>query len=185
MIGKRGDAGRFAVLLETTRRRQPGLLPWLEKRPLKALELAERWPLLLDIVEWLQAHPSPAIYLRQVDIPGVHSKFIEAHRGVLAELFDCVLAPEPIDGGLGGVNQFNARYGFRDKPVRLRFRVLDAARSPLSVAGLSDITLDSDSFNKLSMPARPGIHHRKRNQLPGLAAAAGQRGDLRRRLRMG
>ena len=36
-------------------------------------------------------NPRPNIYLRQVDLPGLHTKFIEAHRGVLAELLDLAL----------------------------------------------------------------------------------------------
>ena len=35
---------------------------------------------LLDVVTWLRAHPRPGIYLRQVDLPGIHSKFIERHK---------------------------------------------------------------------------------------------------------
>ncbi len=43
---------------------------------------------------WLAPPPRPGIYLRQVDVPGVHTKLIEAHRGVLAELLDLALPPE-------------------------------------------------------------------------------------------
>jgi hypothetical protein len=60
LIGKRRDASRFGTLLELTRVRQPQLLAWLAKRPLRALELAEEWRRLLDIVAWLQAILAPA-----------------------------------------------------------------------------------------------------------------------------
>lgn len=150
ILGKRSDALRFHTLLDETRQRQPVLLNWLVKRPLKALELADRWSLLLDIVDWMQAHPRPGIYLRQVDIPSVNSKFIEAHRGILAELFDLSLPEEAIAPQATGVGQFSVRYGFKDKPARIRFRVLDASKSPLLGGGTPDITLDSDSFAKLS-----------------------------------
>lgn len=151
MLGKRNEAARFSALLDLTRQRQPVLLSWLAKRSLKALELAGHWPLLLDIVDWMQAHPRSGIYLRQVDIPGVHSKFIEAHRGVLTELFDISLPQDYIEPKASGVSQFAARYGFRDKPARIRFRVLDPSKSPLPG---EDITLDSHSFAKLPAFAR-------------------------------
>jgi hypothetical protein len=86
LIGKARDARAFDVLLAATRQRQPTLLPWLQRLPLRTLALADAWPRLLDVVTWLQAHPRPGIYLRQVDLGGIHSKFIEAQRGVLAEL---------------------------------------------------------------------------------------------------
>lgn len=160
-IGKQREAARFRGLIEVTRSRQPDLLEWLGRRPLRALELAGDWERLLDIVAWLQAHPRPGIYLRQVDIPGVHSKFIEAHRGVLSEWLDRTLPPESIDSASTGASRFNARYGFRDKPARIRFRMLDAdlqvffdVRETMREPCLPDITLDADSFAALSLPVQ-------------------------------
>jgi hypothetical protein len=151
LIGKRRDAARFAALIATTRQRQPLLLDWLAKRPLRALELADEWSRLLDIVGWLQAHPRPGVYLRQVDIAGVHTKFIEAHRGVLVELADRVLPPEAIDLTASGASQFAQRYGFRDKPLRIRFRLLDATPSPWAEA------LGLENAQQAPWPAAPGL----------------------------
>lgn len=149
LIGKLRDVARFNALIDATRKRQPQLLDWLAKRPMRALELVDEWSLLLDIVAWLQAHSRPGVYLRQVDIPGVHSKFIEAHRGVLIELLDIVLPPQAIDPTASGVSQFAKRYGFCDKPVRIRFRVLDPAHALLRGALVQDISLDAESFAQL------------------------------------
>ena len=154
LIGKRREAERFAELLVLTRARQPALLDWVGKRPLQAIELAPQWPRLLAVVDWLAAHPRPGIYLRQVDIPGVHSKFIEAHRGVLAELFDLALPAGAIAADRSGAGQFAARYGFLDKPNRIRFRVLDARLSLLPGPDLPDVTLDAASFGRLEVPVR-------------------------------
>ena len=149
LIGKRRDAARFTALTDVTRKRQPHTLGWLAKRPLRALELVDEWGRLLEIVAWLENHPRPDVYLRQVDIPGVHSKFIEAHRGVLVELLDMVLSPEAIDPSASGVSQFAKRYGFRDKPARIRFRVLDPDHALLPGGLIQDITLDAESFARL------------------------------------
>jgi hypothetical protein len=93
------------------------------------------------------------VYLRQVDVPGVDSKFIEAHRGVLSELLDLALPPEVVDASAAGLAQFARRYGFLDKPVRIRFRLLDAGVSVLpGCHALSDITLDTASFAALDLP---------------------------------
>ncbi len=149
LIGKRREVARFTELLDVTRGRQPRLLDWLAKRPMRALELVDEWSRLLEIVAWLQAHPRPGVYLRQVDIPGVHSKFIETHRGVLVELLDIVLPIEEIDSSASGASQFAKRYGFRDKPLRLRFRLLDPERAGLPWALGQDITLDAERFSRL------------------------------------
>jgi len=153
LVGRRREAQTFRETWEQTAAQRPALLPWLERRPLQALELAERWPRLCAVVDWIVAHPRPGVYLRQVDVPGVDSKFIEAHRGVLAELLDLALPPEAVDASAGGAAQFTRRYGFLDKPVRIRFRVLDPALALLPGAtGLADVTLDARSFSTLALP---------------------------------
>ncbi len=149
LIGKQREAARFNALIEQTRERQPALLDWLAKRPLRALELFDEWGGLLDIVAWLKAHPRPSVYLRQVDIVGVHSKFIEVHRGVLSELLDLTLPSEAINSSVSGVMQFATRYGFREKPLRIRFRILDRERKLLPTGGEQDMTLDVESFARL------------------------------------
>ena len=159
LIGKRREAKRFESLVAHTRAALPALLPWLQRRPLRALELDAAWPQLLDVVAWLQAHPRPGVYLRQVDLPGIHSKFIEAHAAVLAELLDCCLPADAIDAGATGVAHFARRYGFRDKPQRVRFRMLDPRQAVLvnrahgATAADHDITLTRDDFARLAPAA--------------------------------
>ncbi len=68
---------------------------------------------------WIDERQSPGMYLRQVDVPGVDTKFIEGHRGVLAELLDLQLTPDRIDANATGLA---ARYRFRRKPSYVRFR---------------------------------------------------------------
>jgi len=125
-IGKVRQAQHFEALWRQSATAQPALLAWLSRRPVQALELADCWDRLLDVIAWLQAHPRPAVYLRQVDVSGVDCEFIEAHRGVLAELLNLALLPENIEPDASGVAQFTRRFGFLDKPVRVRFRLLDA-----------------------------------------------------------
>ena len=52
-------------------------------------------------------------------MPGVDTKFIEHHRGVLGELLDLQLAPDRIDAD---ATDFAGRYRFRRKPGYVRFR---------------------------------------------------------------
>lgn len=151
LIGKRREVKRFMALVDGTRGRQPSLLGWLARRPLRALELAAEWSRLLDIVAWLQAHARPGVYLRQVDIAGVHSKFIEGQRGVLSELLDLALPAAAIDLSASGASQFARRYGFRDKPTRIRFRILDRRLALLPGDREQDFTLDADSFARLEL----------------------------------
>jgi len=141
LLGKSGEARTFRALLSIT---PPTLLPWAAAQPLRALALTEAWPLLLAFIAWMQAHPRPGIYLRQVDLPGIHSKFVESYRSVLAELLDLALPAEAINTAASGAAQFAARYGFLDKPLHVRLRLLD------SPAGDGDTTLTQARFAQLN-----------------------------------
>jgi hypothetical protein len=150
LIGKQKEARIFGQICALTATRQPKLLPWLNQRPLRAIELADIWEKLLAVTEWLLVHPRPGIYLRQMDISGVHTKFVEANRGVLGELLDLILPPDAIDTTATGNNQFNRRYGFLDKPERIRLRYLDSSCTPLAQFDKADLTLDAASFARLN-----------------------------------
>lgn len=153
-LGKRREWDRFSALVSATRQAHPALLSWLERRPMQALELADDWARLLAVVDWLVDHPRPSTYLRQVDLPGVHTKFIEAHRGVLAELLDLALPADAVDATKTGASQFAGRYGFLEKPIRIRFRVLDPEVQLVPGPDCPDITLDADSFSRLDVDVK-------------------------------
>lgn len=152
LTGRSEAADKFRELVRITGDRRPELLTWLAKRPLRALELAEEWPRLLLIVDWLIRHNRPGVYLRQIDLPGIHTKFIEARRGVLIELLDLVLPEDAVDETGRGVIGFCRRYGFLDKPLRVRFRVLDPDVNLLSAGSDLDITVTQETFSSLDVP---------------------------------
>ena len=74
----------------TTSDRAPRLLPWLTREPHKALALYDDWQRLLDVVDWFETRDPTPVYLQQIDLPGLHSKFIESHRGVLSSLLEII-----------------------------------------------------------------------------------------------
>lgn len=57
-------------------------------------------------------------------------------------------------GSKAGPTQFAARDGFLDKPLRIRFRVLNPTISVPAGTICPDITLDADSFSRLSLAVR-------------------------------
>jgi hypothetical protein len=150
LIGRRRDAHAFGLLLGLTRERQPALLAWLRTHPLRALALEDDWLRLLEVVGWMQSHPRPGIYLRQVDLPGIHSKFIETHRATLGQLLDLALPAQAIVASAGAVADFAGRYGFRVKSPRVRLRNLDPGRSLLGTETDEDLSVPAETFAQLS-----------------------------------
>lgn len=118
------------------------------------MALAAEWPRLLDVAAWLRTRPRPGVYLRQVDIPGVHSKLIETHRSVLSDLFDLALPPSAVQTEAIGLAGFCNRYGFREKPLRVRFRILDPELALIPEVTDQDITLTHETFARLTLPVR-------------------------------
>jgi hypothetical protein len=148
-IGKTGEATQFRQLCEEILKTSPELRPWLIRKPIQALAHAGVWPKLLAVITFLQAHPRPAIYLRQLDVAGVDTKFIEKHKKLLSELLDIVLPGAAIDQNFTGGAGFEQRYGFRAKPVQIRFRLLEAN---LHLGGLADLQIPVEDFARLQLP---------------------------------
>ena len=151
LIGKAQDAGRFDALARSTMETMPQLQGWLARKPLTALDHAEDWPCILKVLTWFQTHPCCGLYLRQADIAGVDTKFIETRKGLLAELLDLLLRPEAIDPGAGGLKSFESRYGLRTKPILIRFRILDETQA---IAGFTDLTVPITQFAALASAVR-------------------------------
>ncbi|HLK81474.1 MAG TPA: DUF3322 domain-containing protein [Xanthobacteraceae bacterium] len=93
LIGKERAGRRFRELAGVTAARFPALLQWVSRRPFVLIERADEWLRLLDVLAWFRDHPRSNLYLRQVDIAGVDTKFIEARKALLSELLDVVLLP--------------------------------------------------------------------------------------------
>jgi hypothetical protein len=101
----------------------PALRTWLAANPLRAVGQAQDWPRLLAVVEWIQRRGGPQVYLRQIDVPGVDTKFVDSHRPLVAELLDVALPAERVFGNVPR-NQFAGRYGLAAKPTYIRLRRL-------------------------------------------------------------
>ena len=165
-IGKRDDSRQFNVQVTELLASDGLLLDWVRRRPVKVLELTPVWSRLLRVHDHIVKRSGNALYLRQLSVEGVDTKFIETHRGVLAEWLDLTLPSSNIDESYRGSRGFARRYGFKDKPIRLRLRSLDRSQPLLGhigssaggagssgdtddVIALADITLDLDVIRSL------------------------------------
>jgi len=148
LIGQHKTLQRFQALAEEWLAAFPELRDWLQAHPHRALEHRDEWPRLRAVLQYLRNHPRPGVYPRQLEIPDVDSKFIETHRGLIGEWLDAVLPDSAIDHSASGARAFNRRYGLRDKPALVRFRILDPR---LTIAGLDDLSVPAGQFANLSL----------------------------------
>lgn len=112
LLGVQTEVAAFLRVLELSES-VAGARGWVVAHPLAALALAEDWGRMLSALTWLESSRGSHRYLREISAPGVDTKFVERHRGVLAELLN---VPRSSAGFLTGL-------GLRAVPdmVRLRF----------------------------------------------------------------
>ena len=91
------EAARFRELAASLGELDPLLLGWAARRPLKLLELDSDALTAARVALWLRDNPAPGIYVRQLGLPGVHTKFIERHRQVIDQLLAAVAAGSDLD----------------------------------------------------------------------------------------
>jgi len=119
LLGARRQVSELIRLADRAKAECPRVLSWLERNPVRALRLAADWDRLLATVRWIDERQFADLYVRQVDVPGVDTKFIEGHERVLTQLLDLQLDPARINPA---ALDLAGRYGFRRKPEYVRFR---------------------------------------------------------------
>lgn len=122
-LGVQPDVRTFTALLEAARLRAPAIVDWMSAKPMEVLRHQGEWATLVDTALWIDAHARSDMYVRQVDVPGVDTKFIERFRTILAALLDCQLAEDRVDCSRPP-SDFAGRYLFRQKPSYVRYRRL-------------------------------------------------------------
>jgi hypothetical protein len=172
-VGKSKEAARFRGLAEELQALAPDFRAWALRRPLLLVDLGADALTAARVALWLRDNPEPGVYVRQLSLPGVHTKFIETHRKVVGELAEELRAGSPLgadpsgDGGLPEVTtapgsllgqaaartpaaRFAARHGFLHPPELVRFRALDP-RLPL-LGEARDLTVTAEAFGTLRLP---------------------------------
>ncbi len=148
-IDKRVEYKRFVLDYENITTLYPALKDIFFKKPFLVLEYSDRWDRVLKIVDFLMKNRHPDIYIRELCIERVDTKFVEKHKKVLDLLLSNLLHVEP----LNSISDFafEKKYGFKHPLSQVRFRVLD---EELYILGLSDLTLTCREFEKLRLECK-------------------------------
>lgn len=102
---------------------------------------------LVATLAWIERHPDSNLYLRQLPIPGLDTKWVEARKGVLAELLGHILARP------GDTEDFHALCGLRRPSSLVRMRVLDPALRA-RLGGIGDMAVPADELARLTIAPR-------------------------------
>lgn len=92
---------------------------------------------LEGVLHWLRQHPSSGMYVRQLPIRGVDSKWVGAHRGLVERLHTAATGAEGL--------------GLAAAPGTIRVRFLDPGLAP---GGLADVSAPAASLAALAVAPR-------------------------------
>jgi hypothetical protein len=144
------EVRRFSAALDQVKADLPALADWMIAHPGKVLSLGRDWDMAIATVGWIERCGHPGMYLREIDVPGVDTKFIERHRSLLTDLLDLQLPPGRIDAAAPRAD-FAARYFFRRKPAYVRFRC------PAPAGGFTELTVRAPEL-AAAPPAAPVVY---------------------------
>jgi hypothetical protein len=147
-MGKTREANSFQEICEKVLNIFPELEELFIKNPFDVLNHSNNWNKLLPVLKFIKNNPRPMIYIRQLKIPEIDTKFIENNKKWISLLFDNILPENKIDFSFSGVKFFEKRYGFLEKPAYIKFRILDREKY---INGISDFHIRSDEFYNLNI----------------------------------
>ncbi|MFE9816962.1 Wadjet anti-phage system protein JetD domain-containing protein [Streptomyces sp. NPDC005773] len=141
LLGVSPTVDRYQSLLTSARDVLPDLVEWMTGHPMQVLQREGDWARLQSTIQWILDYHGPTVYLRQLDVPGVDTKFIERHRAILTTLLEQCLPEDRINTEAARTD-FAARFRFLRKPAYLRFRLLDGE----ALAGFRELAVRADEF---------------------------------------
>lgn len=109
----------------------------------------EDYARFVSVVDWLTANPKSGLWLRQLPVPGLDTKWVEANIGPLRHVLARRL-------GRDASGPFAGLAGLAMDMPRRRVRLLDSALRS-AVGGLEDLTLGLDALARLELPVRVAL----------------------------
>ena len=146
MLGMEAKADWFQEAYCRIREELPSLKEWFFARQ-HLIYAQQFYPALLAVGKYLLTHPGEK-YLREYEIPGIDTKFLEHHGRLFRELYNA-LYPER---GVENAAQLHKQLAIRPLPTAdICVRILDA---DVSCCGLREFFLSPQMLDRLKLPLR-------------------------------
>jgi hypothetical protein len=133
---------------EILRDESPKLRDFLAKSPQVVIEYSSDWPKILAVSKFLINNPKTNLYIRQLEIPDVDTKFIQNYKRIILQIV--TVLSDSTDANLESL-EFEERLGLRKESGRVRFRILDRKLQELFY-GLEDIETSIEKLAEKEIP---------------------------------
>ena len=151
--GKGREAARFMNLAADLEAAEPGLRPWVLGKPFALLALGEDALVVAKVARWLVENPEPGIYVRQLALAGVHTKFEEKHVRAIDEMAAVLTGVQARRSS--SMRSFRQRHGFATEPDTVRMRALPTILG--APGGADDVEIPAEAFEKLALAVKTVI----------------------------
>ncbi len=131
----------------------PSLLELIAKKPKIVLQNLEIWDKLLLICDYFLANKKRDIYIRELAIEGVDTKFIQANKRTIDMLLSNILDENYYDKSVVTLSDygFERKYFLKYPLPTIRFRILDER---LKIINFSDISVTIEEFRELKIECK-------------------------------
>lgn len=165
LCGKKKEFDNFRKAYVHTQEKIPHLCRFMQDKPMQVIDNLSIWDKLIPVCLYFINNPKPGLYIRQIVIPGIDTKFIEANKKIIA---DILIYLDPVGWGSDPIplsnHGFEKHFGLLfDEPL-IRFRILDR---DLFINDISDLTLPLSQFSSIDIKAE--IIFITENKINGLA----------------
>ena len=128
----------------------PSLHSLLVEKPKLIEDYSEDWERIVAVCRYITKHPNPRIYLRQLPIEGVDTKFIDTRKKVIDLVLGYLLPKEAYDADVKSLSNggFERKYGFLTPQPMIRFRLLDPE---CYIANQEEMALPEEAFANLEL----------------------------------
>ena len=151
LIQKEEEFSAYCKVYETLTCKYSQLKALLIKKPNLIVENLYIWDKLLSVCDFFITHPRANIYIRELAIEGIDSKFIEKNKSVIDKLLSSILSD--FDESISSFKDFGfeRKYHLNYPLPQVRFRILDKRQL---ISGLDDLSIDIGAFKKLNLTCK-------------------------------
>jgi len=151
-IGKKVEFDRFIAIYKRTLESFPQLEVLIHQKPFLFLECEKILDRAFLVCSFFIENPKPKIYLRELSISGIDTKFVEQNKRIIDTFLSLLLDENSYDKNIVKLSNygFEKKYHLKYPLPLVRFRVLDNAQK---LCNLSDLSVTVDEFETLNIKA--------------------------------
>lgn len=101
---------------------------------------------LFAVLKWFESNPESNLFIRQIPVEGIHSKWLLNRKAVLTEMLKIIRQ-------LNDASDFYDITGLRREPSLIRFKLLDS-KLRKRLGNLSDIAAPIEQIKKMQLPLK-------------------------------